>query len=85
MNFTLSVFVHDLKKLFEQAMPGLDKLAQDQLLLHQFLVGGSDAVSRQLKATSEIKSLDVAVAWAQLLMNIDKHGQASTITKGPLM
>ena len=75
----LSVFVHDLKKLFEQAMPGLDKPAQDQLLLHQFLVGVPDAVSRQLRATGEIKSLDVAVAWAQILMTIDEH---ATITEG---
>ena len=80
----LSVFVHDLKKLFEQAMPGLDdKPARDQLLLHQFLVGVPDAVSRQLRATGEIKSLDVAVARARLLMTIDEHGQTAAVTEGP--
>ena len=30
----LSVFVHDMKKLLEQAMPGLDKPACDQLLIY---------------------------------------------------
>jgi len=80
---TLSVFVHDLKKLFEQAMPGLDdKPARDHLLLHQFLVGIPDAVSQQLRATGEIKSL-VVVAQARLLMTIDKHGQTAAVTEGP--
>ena len=37
-NEPLSVF-HDLKKLLEQAMPGLDETARDILLLHQFLAG----------------------------------------------
>jgi len=63
-------------------MPGLDKPAQDQLLLHQFLVGIPDAVSQQLRATGEIKSLDVAVAQARIPMTIDKHGQAAAITEG---
>lgn len=31
----LSVFVHDLKTLLEQAMPGLEETAHDQLLLHR--------------------------------------------------
>ena len=77
----LSVFVHALKKLLEQAMPGLDKPARDQLLLHQFLAGAPDAVSRQLRATGEIKTLDAAVARARLLMTIDDHGQAAAISE----
>ena len=36
---TLSVFVHELKKLLDQAMPSLDVDACDQLVLHQFLGG----------------------------------------------
>ena len=56
----LSVFVHDLKKLLEQAMPELDAPAREQLLLHQFLAGIPDSVSRQLRATGEIKTLDAA-------------------------
>ena len=79
----LSVFVHELKKLLEQAMPGLDKPARDRLLLHQFLAGALDAVSRQLRATGEIKTLDAAVARARLLMTIDNHGQAAAISEKP--
>ena len=44
----ISVFVHDLKKLLEQAMLGLEKPAQDTLLLHQFLAGIPENVSPQL-------------------------------------
>ena len=44
----LSVFVHDLKKLLEQAMPGLDKTVRDKLILHQFLAGLPNVTSKQL-------------------------------------
>ena len=33
----LLVFLHDLKQLLEQAMPGLDSADKEQLLLHQFV------------------------------------------------
>ena len=80
---TLSVFVHAMKKLLEQAMPSLDKSARDQLLLHQFLAGLPDNVSRQLRATGEIKALDVVVVRAWLLMTIDGHGQAAAVADKP--
>ena len=80
---TLSVFVHDLKKLLERAIPGLDKKGRDQHLLHQFLAGIPDAVSRQLRATGETKTLDAAVVQARLLMTIDDHGQAEAVAEGP--
>ena len=58
----LSVFVHELKKLLDQqAMPGLDATARDQLLLHQFLGGIPSTVSRQLRATGETKTLATTV------------------------
>ena len=34
---SLSVYVHDSKKLLDQALPSLDATAKKQLLLHQFL------------------------------------------------
>ena len=77
----LSIFVHDLKKLLEQAMLGLDKKSRNQFLLHQFLAGMPDAVSRQLRATGEIKTLDAAVVRARLLMTIDDHGQAAAVAE----
>ena len=57
----LAVSVHDLKKLLEQAILGLDVPAREQLLLHQFLAGIPESVSRHLRATGEIKTLDSAV------------------------
>ena len=42
---SLSIYVHDLKKLLDQAMPGVEKVARDQLLLHQILAGLPEAVS----------------------------------------
>ena len=64
---SLSLFVHELKKLLNQAMPTLEKNARDQLLLHQFL---SDSVSSQIRATGDITTLEKAVEKARLLMTI---------------
>ena len=79
----LSVFVHAMKKLLEQAMPSLDKLARDQLLLHQFLAGLPDKVGRQLRASGEIKTLEAAIERARLLMTIDDHGQSAAVANEP--
>ena len=73
----LSVFVHELKKLLDQAIPGLDADARDQLLLHQFLGGIPPAVSRQLRATGETKTLVVAVERARLLLALDSDAQTA--------
>ena len=64
-------------------MPELDVPAREQLLLHQFLAGIPDSVSRQLRATGEIKTLDSAVTRSRLLMTIDEHRQAAAVTEGP--
>ena len=79
----LAVFVQGLKKFLEQAMLGLDAPGREQLLLHQFLAGIPEYVSRQLRATGEIKTLGIAVTRARLLMTIDDHGQAAAVTEGP--
>lgn len=79
----LSVFVHDMKKLLEQAMPNLEGTARDQLLLHQFLAGIPDTVSRQLRATGETKVLAETVERARLLMAIDVQGQTAAIADMP--
>ena len=71
------MFVHSAKKLLDQAMPEVEKNARDQLLLHQFLAGIPNAVSRQLRATGEIKMLDAAVTRARLLMTIDDSGSST--------
>jgi len=72
----ISVYVHELKKLLDQAMPGLDTGARDQLLLHQFLVGIPRDISKPIRAASDVKSLDQAMERARLLMAVDSEGPA---------
>lgn len=77
----LSVFVHHLKKLLGQAMPDLDAAAHNQLLLHQFVAGLSQAVGRRLRLeTGEAKDLE---ARAQLLIALDNQVQAAAVREGP--
>lgn len=79
----LSVFVHDIKKLLNQAMPDLEETARKQLLLHQFLGGLPESVSRQLRATGEVGTLETAITRARLLMTIDDPGRAAAVTEKP--
>ena len=76
----LSVFVHEFKKLLDLAMPDLDAAARDRLLLHQFLGGIPTAVSRQLRATGETKTLAVAVERARLLLALDEGNQTAAVS-----
>ena len=59
----LSSFVYELKNLFDQAMPGKDAAAREQLLLHQFLGGLPASISKQIRAAGETKELDKATAY----------------------
>lgn len=79
----LAVFVHELKKLLEQAMPDLGPQARDQLVLHQFLAGLPVSVSRQLRATGEAQTLQAAVERARLLMVIDDKGPVAAVADQP--
>ena len=67
----LSVFVHDLKKLINQAIPNMAKEAKEPLLLHQFLNGLPGPIMRQLRASGDIKTLEAVMTRARLLMTID--------------
>ena len=78
---SVSIYVHDLKKLLDQAMPGLEKVTRDQLLLHQILAGLLEAVSRQLRATGETKKLGSTIERARLLMTIEGGGQTASISR----
>ena len=82
----LSLFVYELKRLLLQAMPDIDTNACDQLLLHQFLIGLPLAVSKQLRASDDAKSLDKAVERARLLMAIkrDEMQAAASLVPRPL-
>ena len=68
---SLSVFVHELKKLVEQAMPKTDAPTRQQLLIHQFLTGLPSVVSKQLRTVGEIDDLEKLIQRAKLLMTID--------------
>ena len=79
----LSIFVHDLKKLLTQATPGLDKVVQENLILHQFLAWLPDAMSKQLRATGEVQKLDDTVARTRLLITIDEQDQSAAVPEKP--
>ena len=55
----LPVFVHDIKQLLDQAMPGLYAKAKEQLLLHQFVVGTSRGNQQAIKSNSEHPNIAV--------------------------
>ena len=60
-------------------MPELEKTARNQLLLHQFLAGIPNTMSRQLRAAGETKILDYTIERARPLMAIDAKEQAAVI------
>ncbi len=76
----LSIFLHDLKKLLDQAMPDVATDARGQLLLHQFLAGLPNSVSRQLRASGDTTDLDKTVERARLLMVINDRERVATVT-----
>ena len=54
----ISVFVHNLKKLLDMVIPGMNKEAKDPLLLHQFVAGLPEPIMKQLRASGEVKMLE---------------------------
>ena len=68
----LPLFLHDLKRLLDLAMPGLTNKAREQLLLHQFLTGLPSAISKQLCSLGDKKAPDMTVERTQLLISIEK-------------
>ena len=76
---SVSVYVHDLKRLLDQAMPKLDKEARDDLVLHQFMAGLPTHISTQLRATGDTKKLDDTVERARLLMSISPQAPVAAV------
>ena len=74
----ISLYLHELKTLLDQAMPGLAAEAKQQLLVHQFLAGLPVSVSQQLRATGDTKVLDQVVEHAKLLMIVQEQTAAVT-------
>ena len=77
----LNVYVQSLKKMLQQAMPGLTKESRDQLILHQFISGLPSSISKQLRATGETKEIAKVVDRTRLLMAIEDEPVASVSTK----
>ena len=73
------MYVHQLKQLLNQPMPDISAAAKEQLLLHQFLSGLPQEVSKQLRATGVTTTLTDAVERAKLLMTIEYHSEAAAI------
>ena len=80
---SLSVFVHELKRLLDQAIPEIDAATRKQLLLHQFLTGIPVEVSKQLRAVGEIEDLDRIIQRAKLLMTLEYSENTAAIGKQP--
>ena len=76
---SLSVFVHQLKRILNQAMPTADVGTREQLLLHQFVAGLPGHVSKQLRAVGDIDDLDKVIERAKLLLTIDKRENIAAI------
>ena len=60
-------------------MPNLHACTLEQLLLHQFLSRLPDTVSRQLKATGEMKTLQTAADQARIFMALDGPQQTAAV------
>ena len=78
----VTLYLYDLKRLLQQAMPELAKIALQPLLLHQFLLGLPDAISQQLCASGDTKDLNT-VQRAKMLMTVMEQGQAAALTATP--
>ena len=69
----LSLYVHELKQLLTQAMPGIAADTSEQLLLHQFLTGLPCEVSKQLRAMGATSNLKTAVEQTKIIMTVEQH------------
>ena len=79
----LSLYVHELKQLLTQAMPGISAKTSKQLLLHQFLTGLPREVSKQLRATGATTTLKTAVERAKLIMAVEQHTPVAAAQSPP--
>ena len=76
----IPLYLFELKRLLGQAMAGLAKEARDQLLIHQFLVGLPESVSRQLRGTGDTKDLERLAERAKILITAMEQERVSAIT-----
>ena len=77
---SLSVFLYDLKKLLQHAMPDVTADVRSQLLLHQRLVGLPTAVSKQLRANGDVNDLEKTIERARLLLSLEEERPTAVAT-----
>ena len=77
----LSVYLHELKRLLDQAMPNLDGATRSQLLCHQFLSGIPAKISRQLRASGEVDDLEKVLERAKLLTTLDVEEKVAAVSQ----
>ena len=77
---SFSVFLYDLKKLLQHAMPDITADVRSQLLLHQLLVGLLTAVSKQLRANGDVNDLKKTIERARLLLSLEEERPTSVAT-----
>ena len=70
-SLTLSMCMRE--EAFESSNARDSWWAQNQLLLHQFLSGIPEDISKPIRAASKVKSLEQAVVKARLLMAVDSN------------
>ena len=72
--------MHELKRLLEWAMPKVEKVVCDKLLLHQFLTSLPDAVIRQIRKGNRWgQTLDAAVKCSWLLIALGDYVQMAEV------
>ena len=77
---TALLYVHELKRLLEDAMPNLDADSQDRILFQQLLAGLPNDCSRALRAIPEKKKTTAdAVSRARLLMTVSYQASVPTV------
>ena len=76
---SLSVFLHELKQLLDQAMPEAEAATRTQLVLHQFITGLPVHFSKQLRASGEVSNLHKVLERTQLLLTIEKQKKSAAI------
>ena len=68
---SVSMYLYELKRLLQQAMPELTAKVKKQLLIHQSLAGLPASLSRQLPAGGNTADLEELVQRTKILMVVD--------------
>ena len=69
----ISLYVHELRKLLIHALPDLEQTARESFLLHQFLAGIPEAISKQLRASGKVTTLNAVITQVKLLMKLTQN------------